>query len=543
MVVNTVRHFADELKMPAQVLLEQLRNAGVAMTSIDDEVTDAHKAKLLDSLRRANRSDDSKVITLTRRQSMENRQKDDPIRAHTIQVEVRKDRTFVKRAPMETLSENIQTREVHAVPSSELPEPPICQEIHMKSYESLHSKSEEQNMADAKHLVTLIREAFELALQDGLAQPVNLANFGPYLSKVDNSFSSKAYGYERLRPLLEDLPNVVQLDKDETVQPPRFFVRLLEGSNVEQPRISRELPESSKTIVDKSTVPPSSLYDFAYVLPERWLQLAELARSEEWGGKHFPLLRNYLNYTFLRLTHEKKIAFTHSKSLASFNTGLVDRRYQPIYALLVPNKNIDKQPWFVEGFCVAGEDREGKQLVTEFGSQLPESAYYLDNPADGVFDARAEIHVDWEHVIEENVLRIPVRLLKRFTTNFDVKEPEGLPEEEASTYKQYLTNYIKNNDDCNYQLLKAFENALDLARKKARWNYKTAIPIYYPKNNSMSMLLPLSLVSEYTVDLALVVERQPDGNYQGQTTYLMDWAYKCARLIARPESDWLIPPG
>ena len=43
----TVAQFATELKMPANVLLEQLRSAGVNLSSVDDKVTDTDKARLL----------------------------------------------------------------------------------------------------------------------------------------------------------------------------------------------------------------------------------------------------------------------------------------------------------------------------------------------------------------------------------------------------------------------------------------------------------------------------------------------------------------
>jgi len=102
---NTVTQFAVELNIPAQVLLEQLRTAGVELQSIHDEVTDADRAKLLDSLRRAHGSSDGKKITLTRRQTSEIRQADSSGRSRTIQVEVRKKRVFVKRDPAELLSE------------------------------------------------------------------------------------------------------------------------------------------------------------------------------------------------------------------------------------------------------------------------------------------------------------------------------------------------------------------------------------------------------------------------------------------------------
>ena len=55
----------------------------------------------------------------------------------------------------------------------------------------------------------------------------------------------------------------------------------------------------------------------------------------------------------------------------------------------------------------------------------------------------------------------------------------------------------------------------------------------------MIMLLPLALADEDHVDLALVVERQPSGSYQGQTILPLDIAYSNSRLVARPDSDWL----
>ncbi|NHC61999.1 translation initiation factor IF-2 [Paenalcaligenes suwonensis] len=95
---NTVAQFAQELKMPAESLLEQLRAAGVQLRSVDDSVTEADKAKLLESLR-------GNKITLTRRKTSEIRQADGSGRSRTIQVETRKKRVFVKRDPAELLAE------------------------------------------------------------------------------------------------------------------------------------------------------------------------------------------------------------------------------------------------------------------------------------------------------------------------------------------------------------------------------------------------------------------------------------------------------
>ena len=99
MSANNVANFAAELKMPADVLLQQLKAAGVAKQSVDDSISESDKEHLLSALRRAHGSDDApkKKITLTRKQTTEIKQADATGKARTIQVEVRKKRVFVKR--------------------------------------------------------------------------------------------------------------------------------------------------------------------------------------------------------------------------------------------------------------------------------------------------------------------------------------------------------------------------------------------------------------------------------------------------------------
>ena len=99
MASTNVANFAAELKMPADVLLEQLRSAGVDKSSADDLLTETDKAQLLTALRRAHGADDSpkKKITVVRKQTSEIKQADATGRARTIQVEVRKKRVFVQR--------------------------------------------------------------------------------------------------------------------------------------------------------------------------------------------------------------------------------------------------------------------------------------------------------------------------------------------------------------------------------------------------------------------------------------------------------------
>ena len=99
MTSTTVAQFAAELKMPADILLEQLKSAGVSKSSEADAVTEADKGKLLESLRKAHGSESGqKKITLTRKQTSEIKQAGPGGRARTVQVEVRKKRVFVQRA-------------------------------------------------------------------------------------------------------------------------------------------------------------------------------------------------------------------------------------------------------------------------------------------------------------------------------------------------------------------------------------------------------------------------------------------------------------
>ncbi|MBB2928278.1 translation initiation factor IF-2 [Paraburkholderia silvatlantica] len=99
MASNNVAQFAAELKMPAGVLLEQLQAAGVTKASESDALSETDKARLLDHLRKSHGSTDAdkRKITLTKRHTSEIKQSDSTGKARTIQVEVRKKRTFVRR--------------------------------------------------------------------------------------------------------------------------------------------------------------------------------------------------------------------------------------------------------------------------------------------------------------------------------------------------------------------------------------------------------------------------------------------------------------
>jgi translation initiation factor IF-2 len=130
MAVTTVAQLAAELNRSATALLEQLQSAGVSKASTDDALTEADKERLLDHLRSAHGTagGERKKITLTRKSTSEIKQADASGKARTIQVEVRKKRTFVKRddgpgdAPSAAAADDaeLQRRELEAQAQAEL---------------------------------------------------------------------------------------------------------------------------------------------------------------------------------------------------------------------------------------------------------------------------------------------------------------------------------------------------------------------------------------------------------------------------------------
>jgi len=120
---SSVAQFASELGLQAELLLEQLKAAGVHKANPDDKLTEQDKTALLDYLRKGHGAEAPKnKITLTRKQVTEIRKSDSSGKARTIQVEVRKKRVLVRRDSSDQVAEAEQAVELPIEPQS-LPEP------------------------------------------------------------------------------------------------------------------------------------------------------------------------------------------------------------------------------------------------------------------------------------------------------------------------------------------------------------------------------------------------------------------------------------
>jgi translation initiation factor IF-2 len=103
----TVAQFAEVLKVPVERLLVQLDEAGIPVAGADDVISEDAKMELLTFLRRSHGHSEEagttgpKKITLKRRTQSELKLASNQGRARTVNVEVRRKRTYVKRDELE----------------------------------------------------------------------------------------------------------------------------------------------------------------------------------------------------------------------------------------------------------------------------------------------------------------------------------------------------------------------------------------------------------------------------------------------------------
>jgi len=251
-----------------------------------------------------------------------------------------------------------------------------------------------------------------------------------------------------------------------------------------------------------------ALFEYAYIrkIEDTLRELASLAMNESWEYHHtpfdkpLPILYSYLLHTFHRIKDEQKIL--EIERYSCFNTGLVTENQQEIFMLFKKGE----RGWYFVEFC-----KESDGNMSRF-SNLPEQAQYFTDPSELIFDDRLPLRLNIDHIIEDQ-------------DNF-----ERFPEMIKSLPKLQLVN--------------TFNGAIQHANKRVKRSYKTAIPQFYRGYNvphgQIQLLIPLCLTDPTKADLALAVCKE-DGFYSGRTCLTLDMAINNARLIAKPDDEWLRP--
>jgi translation initiation factor IF-2 len=111
----TVAQFAEVLKVPVEKLISQLDEAGIQVSSSEDTISDDAKLELLTYLRRSHGQADAPAgdaaprrITLKRKSQSELRLSGAQGRSRTVNVEVRRKRTYIKRDVLEKQAQQEQ---------------------------------------------------------------------------------------------------------------------------------------------------------------------------------------------------------------------------------------------------------------------------------------------------------------------------------------------------------------------------------------------------------------------------------------------------
>ncbi|MBO4965309.1 MAG: DUF3825 domain-containing protein [Muribaculaceae bacterium] len=294
---------------------------------------------------------------------------------------------------------------------------------------------------------------------------------------------------------------------------------------------------------------PQSLFTWGFMsgFDSKLEILANMALSENWreGDQPYGILRAYITNTFKRLLHMRKsgnrYAIVEGTKWAAFNTGLVDKLYDPIYALFAANKKEGMQKWVFNSWCTPGNRRPGQILSRAFET-LPVKATYFDKPSDLVYDINAGLPtLPFEHILDR-LERLPLSYLKSIIpTGFEWPEEPFTPDKEFyDAYREALDN----DDFARLRFKDGLELSLRRAIKKVGWNYRMVIPVYDAKRRRMMQLIPMSLDFENinNIQFALMVERATvSGKYIGHTILTPGMAYRKARMVMTQEADWLSP--
>ncbi len=163
---TTVAEFASELKKSPETLLEQLKSAGVAKSAPTDALSDADKQKLLGYLQASHgtATPERKKITLVKKSTSEIKQADATGKARTIQVEVRKKRTFIKR------DEGSDTAVVESEAPAEPPSPPAVDQAELAKREEEARRQAELIRRQEEELAAKRKEREEQEARERVAE-------------------------------------------------------------------------------------------------------------------------------------------------------------------------------------------------------------------------------------------------------------------------------------------------------------------------------------------------------------------------------------
>jgi translation initiation factor IF-2 len=171
--VITAKQLSEVIGVNVEKLLDQLNNAGVEVRDENAPISDEDKMKLLESLRSSHGREDSegpKKITLRRKSKSELRVAGSSgrnVTTKTINVEVRKKRTYVRRADVEAEEEKIQQEAEAEVEEQIRAEQQQAEDAVKQAEEAAQAQTEAARAAEEQAVrAEAEKKAYERSLQE-----------------------------------------------------------------------------------------------------------------------------------------------------------------------------------------------------------------------------------------------------------------------------------------------------------------------------------------------------------------------------------------
>ena len=274
--------------------------------------------------------------------------------------------------------------------------------------------------------------------------------------------------------------------------------------------------------------------------------LFEIMLDENWAfGKY---TRGYVVANYIRINFYKSYiddTIFRENGYAVFNTGLVDTEYRDIYGVFKCRPGFtgtEYGAWDFLFFAARGNMKNGKRLNSLF-SRFPDPPEYVKpGCGDQMFlDTGKEMLVDYDHIIMDNIERIPAGfMIEKFPGEHKVSRRLGAGERIRDIRKD-----ITGDPGLMGILCSSLDYAFTSSLKKIRHRrFDIAVPIYYPRINGISLLVPLWLTQEDILtgkaSAAFVASLSPSGSsYQIQTIFTPDMCRLDIKQFIRADIGWL----
>jgi hypothetical protein len=260
---------------------------------------------------------------------------------------------------------------------------------------------------------------------------------------------------------------------------------------------------------------PLSSYAFLPGFPFKLRHLARIAEPENWYYDHdyfnvldtpeiaevkkkYSVLFQYIHHTFSKAMDDNLVIESPDGKNSIMNTGLLTIGQEEIFMLFRLNDRTDAQKWLLDGFYA----KSAHEIPISLRSKLPDHIDYFKGRAEDMyFNLDYEIIPNIEHIITQNFTRLP----KALQSLGDMK-----------------------------QIASILDSLVAQMKKRILRNHRLVVPQYY--NKKIMYLAPLVFGDETIV---LGIEKN-ENSYRANTILTLGMAYCNARLLMKPESNWLV---